>query len=145
MILDFNKLCDLRKHVTMVDGGFDPIHLGHIEYFKEAKKLGLPVLCCMACDQYICTKHKPLLPEDYRAGIISAIRYIEHVHINQRTTAEVLAELQPAFYAKGKDWEGRLPKSELEACDKYGIKVVYLNTILDSSSLILRRYNKGAQ
>ena len=27
--------------VVIVSGGFDPIHSGHIEHFKEAKKLGL--------------------------------------------------------------------------------------------------------
>jgi bifunctional ADP-heptose synthase (sugar kinase/adenylyltransferase) len=26
--------------IVLVSGGFDPIHSGHIEYFKEAKKLG---------------------------------------------------------------------------------------------------------
>ena len=25
---------------VLVTGGFDPIHSGHIQYFKEAKKLG---------------------------------------------------------------------------------------------------------
>ena len=27
------------KKLTLVTGGFDPIHSGHIEYFKEASKL----------------------------------------------------------------------------------------------------------
>jgi len=29
-----------KKKVVMVSGGFDPIHIGHIRYMKEAKKLG---------------------------------------------------------------------------------------------------------
>ena len=28
------------KKVVMVSGGFDPIHIGHIRYMQEAKKLG---------------------------------------------------------------------------------------------------------
>ena len=27
------------KHIVLVTGGFDPLHSGHIAYFKEAKKL----------------------------------------------------------------------------------------------------------
>ena len=26
--------------VVLVTGGFDPLHSGHLQYFKEAKKLG---------------------------------------------------------------------------------------------------------
>ena len=30
----------MNKTVVLVSGGFDPLHSGHLEYFKEAKKLG---------------------------------------------------------------------------------------------------------
>ena len=29
-----------NKKVVMVSGGFDPVHVGHLRYFEEAKKLG---------------------------------------------------------------------------------------------------------
>lgn len=140
MILTFEQLPSLRQQVTMVDGGFDPLHLGHIEYFKVATQLGVPVLCCLASDRYVSTKHKPLLPQHYRAGVIDSIRYIDYVVINEWSTAEVLAQLQPRFYVKGKDWEGRLPSAETAVCAGHGIEVVYLDTVLDSSSRILKEY-----
>lgn len=124
----------------MVDGGFDPLHIGHIEYFKGAAELGLPVLCCVASDRYVSTKHKPLMPEHYRATIIDAIRCIDYVCINSSTTAEVLALLQPRYYVKGKDWENRLPLPETTICKEYGIEIVYLDTVLDSSSRLLKDY-----
>jgi len=124
----------------MVDGGFDPLHLGHVEYFKAAKNLGLPLLCCLASDRYISTKHKPLLPQNYRAGVIDAIRYIDYVIINEWTTAEVLRELQPKYYVKGKDWESRLPPAETAVCSDTGVEVVYLDTVMDSSTRILKDY-----
>lgn len=139
-IISFDELKDLRKQVAMVDGGFDPLHLGHVEYFRAAAGLGFPLLCCLAADSYVNTKHKPLLPEHYRAGVIDAIRYIDYVCINKWTTAEVLHQLQPCFYVKGKDWENRLPPAETAVCAEYGIEVVYLDTVLDSSSRILKEY-----
>ena len=30
--------------IVVVTGGFDPLHSGHIAYFKEAKKLGLSLI-----------------------------------------------------------------------------------------------------
>lgn len=126
----------------MVDGGFDPLHLGHIAYFRAAAGLGVPVLCCVATDAYVSTKHKPLLTQDQRAGIIDAIRYIDYVVINPSTTAEVLQELRPKFYVKGDDWKGRLPPLETQICAEEGIEVVYLDTVLDSSTKILERYGR---
>ena len=34
MILTFDQLAALRGSVSMVDGAFDPLHAGHIEYFR---------------------------------------------------------------------------------------------------------------
>jgi cytidyltransferase-like protein len=139
-IIAFPELATLRRRVAMVDGGFDPLHMGHIEYFKAAAGLGIPVLCCLASDRYVSTKHKPLMPEHYRAVIIDAIRYIDYVCINSSTTAGVLGQLQPRYYVKGKDWENRLPLSEAAICKEHGIEIVYLDTVLDSSSRLLKDY-----
>ena len=58
----------------MVDGAFDPLHTGHIEYFKAASVLDAPLLCNVASDRYVANKHPPLLPEAQRAEVIDAIR-----------------------------------------------------------------------
>ena len=70
---------DLPRHsgvVTMVDGGFDPIHAGHVEYFRAAAELGAPVLCNISSDHWVSRKHTPLLPQDERAAVIDAFRWI---------------------------------------------------------------------
>lgn len=139
-IIPFERLSQLRQTVAMVDGGFDPLHAGHVAYFAAAAALGLPVLCCMASDRYVATKHKPLLPQEARAEVLNAIRYIDYVVVNESTTAAVLQELQPRIYVKGKDWENRLPPAEEAICLDLGIQVVYLDTVRDSSTRILQRY-----
>ena len=138
MILTFEQLKDYRKRVAMVDGAFDPLHRGHIEYFRTAaEQLAVPLLCNVASDRYVESKHPPLLPEDQRAAIVDAIRFISYTHINQFDTETILRELQPKYYVKGKDWEGRLPPEQVTICRDHGIEVVYLDTVFDSSTRIL--------
>jgi cytidyltransferase-like protein len=141
VILSFEQLADYRGQVAMVDGAFDPLHYGHIEYFKAAHELGLPVLCNVASDRYVRTKHRPLLPEAQRAAIVDAIRYIDYVHIYQIDTESVLRQLRPRRYVKGSDWRERgLPPEQIAICREYGIEIVYLDTMLDSSSRLLKDY-----
>ena len=141
MILDFDQLAGYRGTVAMVDGAFDPLHRGHIEYFRAARELGLPLLCNVASDRYVRTKHRPLLPEDQRAAIIDAIRYIDYVHIYQIDTETVLRQLRPRYYVKGSDWRERgLPPEQAVICREHGTEIVYLDTVLDSSSRLLKEY-----
>jgi len=144
VILSFEDLKKYRKQVAMVDGAFDPLHRGHIEYFRAAaERLDVPLLCNVASDGYVRTKHPPLLPEDHRAAVVDAIRFISYTHVNQFDTETILRELQPKYYVKGKDWDGRLPPEQVRICAEYGIGVVYLDTVVDSSSRILKSYTEN--
>ncbi len=144
MIVRFEQLNEYRKQVAMVDGAFDPLHRGHIEYFRAAaQQLDVPLLCNVASDRYVRTKHVPLLLEDDRAAIVDAIRFISYTHINPFDTETVLRELQPKYYVKGKDWDGRLPPDQVRICAQHGIEVVYLDTVIDSSSRILKSYTEN--
>ena len=145
MIITFDQLPALAGQVGMVDGGFDPLHRGHIEYFRSAAGLGAPVLCNLSSDAYVTTKHPVFLPEDQRAAIIDAIRHIAYTHVNRYDTETVLRELRPRYYIKGADWRGKLPSEQGEICRLHGIDVVYLDTVLDSSSRILRDYSFSQQ
>jgi len=138
VIVAFDQLKNYCQKVAMVDGAFDPLHRGHIEYFRAAaERLDVPLLCNVASDRYVWTKHPPLLPDEQRAAIVDAIRYISYTHINQFDTETVLRELQPKYYVKGKDWDGRLPAEQVKICREHGIEVVYLDTVFDSSTRIL--------
>ena len=137
MIVGFEELERYRRRVAMVDGAFDPLHAGHIDYFREARALGLPVLCNVASDAYVGTKHSPLIPAAQRIAVVDAIRYIDYTHLNLHDTETVLRRLQPVYYVKGRDWEGRLPAEQRALCESFGIRIVYLDTVRDSSSRLL--------
>lgn len=140
MIVATDDLARHRGEVTMVDGGFDPIHPGHIAYFEAAAALGPPVLCNVSADDWVAAKHPPLLSQAERARVLDAIRFVSYTHLASMPTVEVLEILEPRYYAKGADWRGRLPAEELRVCAERGIEVVYLDTVVDSSTAILERY-----
>ena len=141
MIVAFEQLRDYRGRVAMVDGAFDPLHRGHVEYFRAAtEQLDVPLLCNVASDRYVSTKHPPLLPEEQRAAVVDAIRYISYTHVNRFDTETILRELRPKYYVKGRDWTGRLPPEQVSICRDHGIEIVYLDTVLDSSSRLLKDY-----
>jgi cytidyltransferase-like protein len=144
MIVPTEGLGELEGTVTMVDGGFDPLHDGHIAYFQAASALGNPVLSNVSGDVYVSTKHPPLLAEERRARVIEAIRTIDYVHISRTSTAEVLRALRPLVYAKGEDWRDRLPAEEIELCDELGIEIAYLDTVIDSSTRLLEAFRSHA-
>ena len=145
MIIATEQLATLVGQVTMVDGSFDPLHEGHIAYFRAASKLGIPVLCNIAADAWTSSKHPVLLNQSQRAEVIDAIRYIDYVHLSRSTTLDVLTLLKPKIYAKGMDWleRGGIPIVEKLACEVNGIDVQYLDTVLNSSSQLLRQWSSG--
>ena len=144
MILTFDQLPGFRGVVSMVDGAFDPLHAGHVEYFRAAVALGAPLLCNVASDRYVRRKHAPLLPDRQRVVIVDALRDISYTHLNEHDTETILEQLQPRHYVKGKDWEGKLPPRQIEICNRLGIRICYLDTVRDSSSRILRDFAEGA-
>ena len=44
--------------VVVVSGGFDPLHSGHIAYFKSAKKLGDKLIVALNSDDWLITKKR---------------------------------------------------------------------------------------
>ncbi|MBF0162547.1 MAG: adenylyltransferase/cytidyltransferase family protein [Magnetococcales bacterium] len=140
MIIPFAALRDLRGKVTLVGGGFDPIHQGHIAYFQAAAQFGLPVLCSVDGDAYVARKHKPLLAIHNRIQVLDAIRYLQYTYQNPGSTAEVLEALRPALYVKGADWSGRLPADEVALCRAHDIEIRFVSTVLDSSSRLLQAF-----
>ena len=143
MILSNGDLDSFGIDVVMVDGSFDPIHNGHIEYFREASQLGLPVLCNVAPDSWTQNKHRVLLPVSQRVVVLDAIRYISFVTVSDISTAESLRKIRPKIYVKGSDWlsRGGIPAEEKEICELHHIKVIYLNTLHNSSSSLLSNFS----
>ena len=140
MIVPTSRLSALAGTTAMVDGGFDPLHPGHVAYFREAATLGAPVLCNVSSDEWVRRKHVPFLTQEERGAIIEAIRYVTYVHLSRTATADVIRVLRPRYYVKGSDWRLTLPEAEQRVCADAGVEIVFLDTVISSSSAILERY-----
>jgi cytidyltransferase-like protein len=125
----------------MASGGFDPLHPGHIAYLQAASELGVPLLCNVSSDEWIARKHPPLLTQTERVQLIDAIRFVDYTHAERTRTQDVLSQLRPRYFVKGADWRGRLPREEQVICARNGIEIVFLDTVVDSSTDVLQRYH----
>ena len=68
------------SNVVLVTGGFDPIHGGHIQYFKDAKKLGDKLIVGLNSDHWLSRKKgKPFMNLENRASIIQNLKMVDEV------------------------------------------------------------------
>jgi len=66
--------------IVVASGGFDPIHSGHIEYFKAAKLLGDKLIVAVNSDQWLVNKKgKFFMSFAERANIISHLEVVDEV------------------------------------------------------------------
>lgn len=117
-----------------VSGGFDPIHIGHIEMMQEAKALGNKLVVIVNNDNWLKAKKGfVFMPEKERVDIIKAIRYVDEVVLTKHETnpsdmsvCQALEEIRPDIFANGGDRKpDGDPVPEVELCNKLGIKLVY--------------------
>ena len=71
----------MEKTVILVTGGFDPLHSGHIAYFKAAKEIGDYSLCVgVNTDAWLTRKKgKPFMTIDERVSIIKELKCVDVV------------------------------------------------------------------
>jgi D-beta-D-heptose 7-phosphate kinase/D-beta-D-heptose 1-phosphate adenosyltransferase len=67
-------------NVVLVTGGFDPLHSGHIEYFKEARKLGGKLVVGLNSDEWLTRKKgRPFMQFKDRFAIIKELSIVDDV------------------------------------------------------------------
>jgi cytidyltransferase-like protein len=139
-----------------ISGGFDPVHVGHIEMMKEAKALGDKLVVIVNNDNWLVAKKDfAFMPEKERKAIIEAIRYVDEVvltsHPQNPTDMSVCKELEalkPDIFANGGDRKpDQDPVPEVELCNRLRIQLVYnvgkSGKIQSSSDLVKKAKEKG--
>ncbi|OGI95737.1 hypothetical protein A2917_00245 [Candidatus Nomurabacteria bacterium RIFCSPLOWO2_01_FULL_42_17] len=121
------------KKIVMVSGGFDPVHIGHVRLFKEAKRLGDELVVVINNDNWLkLKKGYVFMPEHERKEIIEAFEPVDRVILSshKKNTKDIsiskdILSLRPHIFAKGGDRHtGNLPTPEVLVCDKIGCKIV---------------------
>jgi len=129
-------------------GVFDLLHIGHIRYFEQARRLGDILLVTLTPDRFVDKgPQRPAFPEQLRAEAIASLAGVDYIAINEWPTAEeTLRRLRPHFYVKGSEFKGisddRTGKigKEKEVADELGITVAFADDIVFSSSNLINRY-----
>jgi len=66
--------------IVLVTGGFDPIHSGHIAYFKAAKNLGQYLIVGVNSDEWLTRKKgRPFMPLQERVSVIEMLEVVDEV------------------------------------------------------------------
>jgi cytidyltransferase-like protein len=124
----------MSKKVVAVSGGFDPIHIGHVRMFQEAKKLGDELVVILNNDNWLSDKKgAPFMSAVERKEIIEAIKGVDRVVITDhalgdpdRSVCRTLEDIKPHVFANGGDRKpDGDPVPEVELCKRLGIDLVY--------------------
>ena len=68
------------KTIVLVTGGFDPLHSGHIAYFRAAKQLGDTLVVGVNSDAWLIRKKgRAFMPWDERMTIVKNIKDVDFV------------------------------------------------------------------
>lgn len=136
------------KKIVCVSGYFDPIHVGHIEYFKKSKEIGDKLMVIVNNDeQATLKKGKPFMPADERIQLIKELRCVDIVVKSidtDRTVCKTLetVEPKPDYFCNGGDQNNNtIP--EIEVCNELNIDLVDgLGDKIQSSSWLISGSNK---
>jgi len=133
------------EKVSCVSGYFDPIHVGHLEYFKSAKKIADKLIVIVNNDeQAVMKKGKPFMPVDERIKIIEELKCVDRVVKSvdkDRTVRETIKILEPkpTYFCNGGDQNNNsIPESEI--CEELGIELRDgFGEKIQSSSWLIKR------
>ena len=131
------------RTIAFANGAFDVLHVGHVRYLQAAAGVADVLVVAVNSDQSVRMlkgEGRPVVPEDERAEMVSAIRGVSYVTIfEEKSPARLLESLRPDFHCKGTDYT---PESvpEADVVRAYGGRVVIVGDPKDHSTTeILRK------
>tara|TARA_B100001250_G_C19439236_1_gene630999 strand:+ start:238 stop:663 length:426 start_codon:yes stop_codon:yes gene_type:complete len=140
----------MKKRAIIVSGYFNPLHKGHLEYFKFAKRTGDLLFVIINNDlQRKMKGSKEFMDETERAEIISSLRIVDKVYLSidqdtsvSKTIEKIYLENKnnfKLFFANGGDQSNNtIPEKDI--CLELGVKLIdNLGEKIQSSSWLLNK------
>jgi D-glycero-beta-D-manno-heptose 1-phosphate adenylyltransferase len=94
--------------ITLANGCFDLLHVGHVRYLGAAKELGGRLIVAINSDDSVRAlkgEDRPLMPAEERAEILAALSDVDAVVIFPEPDVRALIrEIRPDIQAKGTDY-----------------------------------------
>jgi len=98
-----------KNKMVFTNGCFDLIHRGHIEYLREASRLGDFLVIGLNSDESVKRikgPNRPLVNQEDRAIVLSALRFVDYVIIfEEDTPLRLIKAIKPDILVKGGDWK----------------------------------------
>jgi len=115
------------EKITLANGCFDLLHVGHVRYLAAAKRLGGRLVVAINSDESVRAlkgEGRPLMPAHERAEILAALTDVDAVVIfAEPDVMTLVGEIRPDIHAKGTDYT-RDTVPEREAVVACGGRVV---------------------
>jgi D-glycero-beta-D-manno-heptose 1-phosphate adenylyltransferase len=96
------------ESVTLANGCFDVLHVGHVRYLRAARQLGGRLIVAINSDESVRTlkgEGRPVMPAEERAEILAALSDVDAVVIFPEPDVRALIrEIRPEVQAKGTDY-----------------------------------------
>ena len=96
------------KRIVLANGCFDVLHVGHVRYLGDARKLGDVLFLGVNDDAAVSRlkgRGRPVMPIAERVEILQALRDVDHVVVFADDTADdLVTRLRPDVHAKGTDY-----------------------------------------
>ncbi len=125
------------ESLTLANGGFDLLHVGHVRYLHAAKQLGGRLIVAVNSDESMRSlkgQGRPLIPAEERAEIIAALADVDAVVIfPEPDVRRLIHEIRPDIHAKGTDYTVETVPERDEVL-AYGGRVVIVGDPKDHSS-----------
>jgi len=103
------ELQEQGKTIVFTNGCFDIIHLGHIYYLSEAKKLGDYLIIGLNTDSSVKKlkgPERPINSQQDRAIVLDALKSVDFVVLfDEDTPLELIRETSPNILVKGGDYK----------------------------------------
>jgi rfaE bifunctional protein nucleotidyltransferase chain/domain len=114
------------ERITLANGNFDLLHVGHVRYLRGAKALGGRLVVAINSDESVRALKgdgRPVMPANERAEIVAALRDVDAVVIfPERDVRAIIREIRPDVQAKGTDYTAdSVP--ERDAVVEYGGRI----------------------
>ncbi len=130
---------------VMASGVFDLIHLGHVHYLEEAKKLGDELVVVVARDSTARKeKHEPITPEEFRRDLVESLKPVDRAVLGgEGDMFKIVEELKPDIIALGYDQYHDAERIEAElkkrGLDIKVVRLTELNGDLDGTRKIIQK------
>jgi rfaE bifunctional protein nucleotidyltransferase chain/domain len=130
------------ERVTLANGCFDVLHVGHVRYLHAAKELGGRLIVAINSDDSVHAlkgEGRPAMPAEERAEILSAMADVDAVVIfPEPDVRAIIREIHPDVQAKGTDYtEQSVPEGDLVR--EFGGRVAIVGDPKDHSATAFLR------